>query len=165
MTSTSAVYAVNRYSWALLNRNLNWQKVNGLVPIIPANQEPEFTQYNAPFMVYGTASEWAGPMWWLQQEQCAYTVYSTSVGEINSAVRVLNETFMRMDEAATDINQFVGKVNTGQYDDLHFKTFEVVTAQSAQAAEEEGGRQNGLIVIRYKYTTEPNINFDPEPVA
>lgn len=163
MTSKAAVYAVNRYTWSLLSSR-GWEKVNGLTPIVPANMEPELAQYSKPFIVYGTASEWPGPMWWLQQEQCAYTIYSSTVSVINEAVRVLNEAFIRMDEAARDVQRHTVLTNDAGYDDLHFKSFEVVSAQSAQAAEEEGGRQSGLVVIKYQYTTEPNIDFEVEPV-
>jgi len=58
-TKIMAPHVLNGYVWAVLKANTTMIESNygGLRPIIPASQEPEFTQYNKPFLVYGFAED------------------------------------------------------------------------------------------------------------
>lgn len=153
------VYAVNNYTWALLQQKLGWEKVSGKVPVIPSTQQPEFMQYDKPFIVYGFAAEPGnGDLYAHNVETVAYTVYGPNVSGVNTATYMLNQAFRRFDESADDLNRWIhnGSTEKNLFMDINFTHTQVSAHAGADDQDQEGGRQDGMIVIRYGYT----IQFD-----
>lgn len=156
----NAVYALNSYTWKLLEANLGWKKYQGLVPIVPVAQQPELMQSGNAFIVYGSAFHPPGHLYQHKKEALSYMIYSTSSTEVNRIVELLFDTFQRQDEAALDVNDWLveeGNHRTGGHRGVYFTTVVSRMAEKAEdAPEEEGGYAAGMVLIEMNYTEEPN---------
>lgn len=156
------VYALNAYVWKLLETNLGWTKksYNGIVPIVPASQQPELLQTGQTFLVYGSAKTSAGHLYSLKGETVSYTVYGTSVAQINRVINLLTDVFDRQDEAAADINYWLE--NGRKKEDVSFASVKSGASQKADPADEEGGFLAGFVLLDVLYT-KPEQNEDGTP--
>lgn len=157
----NAVYALNSYTWKLLEANLSWTRWNGVPPIIPVQQQPEIMQSGKPFIVYGSAIHPPEHLHALNKEAVAYMVYATTATEVNKICNLLSETFRRQDESADDVNDWLvieAGSRTGGHRGVHFATVKTMMVEKAEnAAEEEGGYFAALVLIEAKYTIDSGV--------
>lgn len=143
----SAVYALNKYTWALLKENLGWTEFQGVPRIIPIAQQPELMQDGKTFIVYGSAFQPPNHLYALNTESIAYTIYGTSATEVDNVANMLYEVFKRQDEAAADVNAFA---NSG----VSFGSVRCVMTANAEPADQEGGFVSALVMLEVKYTVD-----------
>ena len=159
MTDTKhsdAVYALNSYVWKLLQANLGWTtaQYGNRRPIVPAAQQPEFLQYEYPFVVYGSAMDKFETEPYINSETVAYTIYGKNANEVNQVMRVLAEALKWMDESANNVNAWLhreGQTRQGGKRPTSFLTIRVLQAASAGSPISEGGRVDAQVVVRVKY--------------
>lgn len=155
-----AVYALNSYTWKLLEANLGWKRWNGVPPIIPIAQQPEIMQSGEAFIVYGSAFHPPGHLYQRKKEAASYMIYATSSTQVNRIVDLLFETFKRQDDAARDVNDWlVEEANhrEGGHRGVHFESVRATMAEKAEdAPQEEGGYAVGLVLIEMYYTQDEN---------
>ena len=149
----TGVHGVNKYLWSKLESELEWSKANygGLMPIVPASQQPELNDYSAPYIVYNYSHQSSGDFY-IQEEQIAYAIYSSNEADIRRAINVIVAYFQREDESAQAINDWMtvnGSVENKRFDYKHTK---VLSTYGAQPPVSEGGRQDGSVIIRIRYT-------------
>jgi hypothetical protein len=150
-----AVYGLNSYTWKLLRENLGWKSDDYMsgVPIIPSAQQPELMETGKPFIVYGGAVRPPGHLYVHREESVAYNVYGTSSTQVNKVVSLLAETFVRQDESAADVNEWLDKeaVGRGYSRNVSFTTIRAVLSERAEPSDEEGGYVSGYVLLEYKY--------------
>jgi len=145
-------YLLRAYAWQVLKANLSWDEANygGVIPIVPVSEEPELTQYDKPFIVYGYVDDpTVTDAYFRRRGSMTFVIYSTNFGEIATAMNVLNETFGREDDSARDVNAFTSTIP--QFRGIRFGNINVGFAEGAAPEETEGGRQSALLNIRYDY--------------
>lgn len=161
----SIVYGINSYLKKLLEVNLDWEDetfTNSLGEtfkssrIIPASQQPELINSGKPFIVYGSTIRSSGHLYALKIETIAYTVYSTSVTEVDKIIGLIDEALTRQDDSAVDLNNWFdleGETNNrpGGSRDLSVLSTKVVMAQKAEASESEGGYSSGTVMLECRY--------------
>jgi hypothetical protein len=127
-----------------------------LVPIIPTQQLPEFTEIagGAPFIVYNYTDLDTSPQWFMQEQMVAYVVYDEDEERLRAIHTYMVDLLRRMDWTARDINDFLmtGIEPGTQADQFDFKTVYVTTANGPEPFEQQGGRQGALIVARTSFT-------------
>jgi hypothetical protein len=161
----TATFALNKYLWFMLKQELGWSAANygGMVPITIPQQQPEFTNYNKPFIVYNFTSNPTGrDFYLLRGEQTAYAIYSANETDIRQVVDLMNYLFDRRDDSAADLNKWlrIEAATTSPpaasvlalRDTFDFKSIMVMEAQNAQPAGTEGGRMDGGIIVQSIFT-------------
>lgn len=162
----SPVYALNDYLWRLLQLKFDWSKVNNRVPIIPSGQQPEFTAYNQPYVVYGYAPDnGSNDLYVLSNDVVAYTIYGPSSYTTNQVAFMMSQAFRRYGESAADINNWIysdSNPNSVYRDKkTHILWTEVQGGSDADAPETEGGMWDATVIVRYGYTMQFDDNeFD-----
>lgn len=157
----SAAYALNDYTWKLLEYNLGWTKITpagmtaSAVPIVPLSQQPEFMATKKPFIVYSTSVQPSAYLYAQRVETIGYTVFSTTVKETNDTLDVLLGAFERQDEAAEDVNEWlhIQRTSGGKDRKVMFTTIRNQFVQKAVPANQEGGFVGGTILLECKYIT------------
>src|SRR5688500_7704169 len=87
-------YAVNKYVWALLQKNLDWSEIDGKVPMIPAQQQPEFMNFKKPFIVYGFTNEFNdAELEPLDSTVIHYLVYAQSEETVDRSIKLIKDAF------------------------------------------------------------------------
>lgn len=127
-----------------------------LVPIIPAQQVPEFNNLigDNPYIVYDVQVDSYEPdQWWTCQENIMFSIISTDYMKIVSITNAIIDIFRRMDDSAKTIN-------TWQQYPLLFKfyNFSINSASYPTPFTEEGGRQIGQIEVVYRYSRDLDAN-------
>jgi len=152
---------VRAYIWQLLQTNLGWKSsdYDGLVPVVPVSEEPELTEYNKPYIVYGYAE---APTYdnqhYCNRGSMTFLVYSTTIGEINAVMNVLSTALGREDDTARDINNFTSR--TEQFKGMRFGTVSLGFGEGPSPEESEGGRQSALLNIRFEYFVDYPVKTD-----
>lgn len=134
-----------------------------LTPIIPAQQQPEFTNLtkSIPFIVYNYMQEGTYQDWWLEHESVAYVVYTDDSNKLREIVHYLNNLYRRFDWSAQEINTYLAANGTASQKAFDFKYVRIVSASSIEPATEEGGRHSATIVMNICFTN----NLDGTPSA
>lgn len=156
-TKKHPTYLLNKYVWALLKNNTSMTESDygDRTPIVPSNMEPEFTEFNKPFLVYGYSEDTTPDLYAMRSGSLSYAVWSTSVGEVNNILNVIRAGMERRDESAREVTKWT-EANGGntagsgiRFDDIYIGYLEGPTPE-----ETEGGRQAGIITLRYQYTAD-----------
>ena len=81
-----------------------------VIPVLPVQQSPEMNQFlsGKKHIVYDKIGIAYEDNWMICTEQFLYTVYATSVTEINEIRNLMIDLFRRMDDSARDVNYWDG---------------------------------------------------------
>lgn len=122
-----------------------------LVPIIPAQQVPEFNNLlpGKTYITYTIVQKNYGVQWWLSEESIILEIISKNSAQIQTITNFLIDLFRRYDLSAKDIN---GQVITGS--PFKFLYFKLETANPIQPFKDEGGFMSGDLSVGYAYTRE-----------
>jgi len=162
-TNKHPTYLINRYVWELIKKNTTLTETDygGRVPIVPANMEPDFVGFNKPFIVYGYSEDTTPDLYARRSGSLSYAVWSTSVGEINSILNTIRAALERHDESAREVNVITTAlgVNPG----IRFGDIYIGYLEGPSPEETEGGRQAGIITIRYQYFADYSVVLPTVP--
>lgn len=152
----TGAHALNAFTQAKLVEAgfITLANYNGMTPIIPAQQQPEFTNLSKgiPFIVYNYTQEGTYQDWWLEHEQVAYVIYTDDANKIRDIINFLNNLYRRFDWSAQEVNTWLAANGTATQKPFDFKYIRVVNATSLEPATEEGGRHSALIVLNTCFT-------------
>lgn len=155
-----ASYDVRAFLWAQLQAaglmSLSSYTADGfttpLVPIIPAQQVPEFNNLlpGKTYFVYDVAQRHArNTNFWMFEESMTLEITSRDSAEIQTLTNFIIDLFRRYEKTATDVN--VSLVAGSKFKYLWFA---LESADPVQSFQNEGGFMNGVITISYAYTRE-----------
>lgn len=153
LTASSPLRA---YLWKQLQDELGWQasETGNLVPITIPQQQPEFNQYDAPYIVYRWSLMPSGEDFLMREEQVTFTVYSQEEEDIRLALIMMDAKLNRYDESAGKINHFLSTYSSAAYKNFDFKYTYTINVAGPQPAATEGGRMDGQIIVRLCYTVQ-----------
>lgn len=156
-------YLLNKYIWELLKVNLGLKEtdyadtqVSSRVPIVPSGQDEALVAINKPFLVYGYAEDMTPDLFAKRSGSVSYSVWSTSVSEINNILNIIRAAMEQHDDTARDVNRFttnLGGTNIG----IRFGDIYVGYLEGPSPEETEGGRQVGVITLRYQYHADYEV--------
>lgn len=126
-----------------------------LVPIIPAQQVPEFTNLlpGRTYMLYDFEVKTISPQWWIVDESFTLTVISQNFEIINQITNLMQDLFRRYDDSATEIN---AQLDTDA--DFRYMHTVVDSIMSPEPFSAEGDYQIGSVTISYCYTRNIDEN-------
>lgn len=145
--STREIFDADDYWSDNLNENI--------VPIIPVQQAPELNQFMSgkKHIVYDKIGMSYEDNWLICCEQILFTVYSTSVAEINEIRNYMTDEFRRMDESARDINRW-----SGLSDKFKFHSVHIADISPTAPSEELQGFFSSEIILEIKYSRDTDTN-------
>ena len=128
-----------------------------LIPIIPAQQVPEFNNLlpGKTYLIYDIVQNAVGVAWWMSQETITFTIVSRDSKEILTISNLITDVFRRYDKTAQEVNLQISPTSP-----FIFRFFRLDSADPVQAFHDEGGFMSGIISITYAYTRELNSNTD-----
>lgn len=154
--SKLAIYDMNSYLWqklqdaSLFNSKEYYvdELQQHLIPIIPAQQIPEFNNLlpGKSYIVYDYEIKPTMENWWISEEIITYSILSQNYDHINKIINFLSDTFRRYDEAAKDIRNYFEENSQFEF---HFSYID--KAVSPEYFKSEGGFQMGIVEICISY--------------
>lgn len=161
----SPVYLLRSYAWAVLKANdselWNEQNYDGLVPIVPLNEEPEIVEFGRPYLVYGYAIDSTGSLYARKSGSLTFAIYDTNFRRLTDTLNILQTAFERQDESATDINNYTSLIPG--FVGINFGYTSVSFAEGGSPEESEGGNQSALINIAFEYYTDYDVVTNVTP--
>jgi hypothetical protein len=163
---TTGVHQLNKWLWSRL-QTLQYKGAYAfekfaphgaipLVPIIPSQQLPEFTEIagGAPFIVYNYTDLDTGSTWYIQEQTNAYVIYDNDEERLRTIHNYMIDLLRRMDWTAQEVNSFLmAGIEPGtQADQFDFKSVYVTLSNGPEPFEQQGGRQGALVVCRTMFT-------------
>jgi hypothetical protein len=171
MTSITVapVYVLIDYAFAVLNANdpNTWNRANydGLLPIVPLNEEPELTEFDGPRVIYEYSLNDTGTTPFRGRGSVTFAVRDNNYRRLTRAMNIMGESFGRLDETAADINDWADRLKDRPVDpvdfDISFGYVRQAFAESGTPAEEEEGPMVGIVSIAFDYFVEYDINTRP----
>lgn len=155
---------------AVLNLNGLMPKENythatgpSLTPIVPVGSEAELTDFDQPYIVYGYTLDADADMPECGSGSLSFVIYSTKARDIGQIVTVLKHTFERLDNSASDLNNFTTNYVPASGGDhiylgMRFGSINVPYSEISSPAETEGGRESGVVNIRFEYYVDYDID-------
>lgn len=118
-----------------------------IIPIIPIQQQPEFDQFlnGKKHVVYDKISQSYSSDWWICDEKILFTIYATSVDEVNIMRNLIIDVFRRMDDSARDLNE------ASNTDKIKFFNALVLDISPTGPSEELQGFYATDVVLEIKY--------------
>ena len=154
--SQLAVYDLNTYLWQklqdanLLDRNNYYADGfdSYLIPIVPAQQIPEFNNMlpGMAYIVYDYEVKPTMENWWITEEIITYSVVSQDYEQINKILNFMSDTFRRHDSTAKDINRYLNNNTQFEY---HYSYIDKII--SPEKFRQEGGFMLGVADICISY--------------
>lgn len=125
-----------------------------LVPIIPAQEVPEFNNLisGKPYIVYDFEVSSYDSDYWICEETLILYIISPSYLKGVETINFLVDLFRRMDDTAKDVNSSLVS------DAFKFYYFYINRAESPSPMKEEGGNHISTVEISYKYSREIGSN-------
>ena len=158
-----AMLELRKYLWEelrtreIFNEDDYWSdNLNeNIVPIIPVQQAPELNQFMSgkKHIVYDKIGMSYEDNWLICCEQILFTVYSTSVAEINEIRNYMTDEFRRMDESARDINRWAGLSDKFKFHSVH-----IADISPTAPSEELQGFFSSEIILEIKYSRDTDTN-------
>ena len=125
--------------------NLN----KNIVTIIPVQQAAEMNQFlsGKKHIVYDKIGMSYEDNWLICCEQILFTLYSTSVADINEIRNYMTDEFRRMDESARDINKW-----SDLSDKFKFHSIWIADISPTAPSEELQGFFSAEVILEIKYS-------------
>jgi hypothetical protein len=150
------IFDMNAYIWSQLqsdgildpNNYYTAELQDSLIPIVPAQQIPEFNNLlpGQTYLVYDFEEKPTVEHWWISEIIATYYVVSPNYDKINQILNYFKDTFRRYDDSAKDLNSWSGV--SGNYD-FHFIYVDKIV--SPQHFATEGGFMMGEIQLCVSY--------------
>src|SRR6478672_2598133 len=101
-----APHIIRLYVWALLQQQINLQKVGELVPIIPIEQEPKIATSGKIYAVYGYAENTSNSMDQIHEGIFSLRVCAPTSSELGQFISVVTRAFESTDIATEGLNRY-----------------------------------------------------------
>lgn len=120
-----------------------------LVPIIPAQQVPEFNNLlpGKTYMIYEFEVKPVPVQWWMTEESMSISVISQNYEKVNQITNFMHDLFRRYDESAKELNDYVG----GDCSFIFHHTM-IDSIVSPEPYSSEGDYQIGTVSFSYNYS-------------
>lgn len=159
-TLMNPAYLLRSYTWELMQQNelMSADDYDGLVPIVPLSEEPEISETDKPYMVYGYGIDNSGDLHARKRGSVTFAIYDQNFRRLTQIVNVLQAAFERQDEAARDVNLYTS-TKTG-YLGMRFGYIRLGFIEGGTPEDTEGGRQSALVNITFEYYVDYDVITD-----
>ncbi|MEY4331328.1 MAG: hypothetical protein RLZZ196_66 [Bacteroidota bacterium] len=126
-----------------------------LIPIIPAQQIPEFNNLlpGKTYLIYDYEVQPVPVQWWMTEESMTITAISQNYETLIEINNLMQDLFRRYDESASDVNSYFSADS-----DFVFHNFSIDSVMSPEPFKTEGDYQISSSTFRYNYSRKTGAN-------
>lgn len=168
-TNIPAVFGLNRFLWNYLGdagvKVLDSNDYDGLIPIIPNGEAPEFLQMldeqpgiqSHPYIVYTWYTNgFDADSWYKPTDTVLYVIYALDQNKLNDIVMKIVNLFKRFDVSAEEVNRYIQTHTFGEFTDRYraysYTHINVAAATGGVAGNLESDPIVATITVRVGYT-------------
>jgi len=143
------------YAWDVLQANGLLETINGLIPIIPLEDEPQVADAQMSYIIYGYGENNDARIPEIRRGSMVFRIKARRFGELGPINNALTRAFQGQDIPAARINQWKAKnSNAAAFANISFKTTESVYVEGGYPEDAEGGPLIGIVHITYSVTIQ-----------
>jgi hypothetical protein len=138
------------YVWQILQEADALDEINGKVPLIPLEDEPELSDAGMNYIIYGYSENEIANRENIRQGVCAFRVIAQNSNDLSRITAIISRAFENQDIATEAVNIF----STGYGSALHglrFTAVKTLYVESATPSDTEGGPVDGAVTLAYRY--------------
>lgn len=150
-------HIIRGYIWDLVKANTSMTEINGIVPVLPVQDEALVTTTGKPYMIYAYVEDPNTSLREIGGGLFVIRALSNSYSELSDIVTVIIRGFEMEDDSAANINLWSSD-NT-DYDGVRFIRTFIQYADGGIPTTEEGGKIEAVINIRFEYVTRNNVKI------
>lgn len=156
----AATNLIAQYIWDLMKSELGYDQNNygGIAPISIAGQQQELASFSKPYVLMAWTRQ-PVDLWLVDTEVAAFTIYAKDTTDVSRFVNLLADKFKRLDEAATDVNNWVDSLASeptqarwNAFKKYDMKSIAFTASSGPQPPLQEGGRFDGSVILSITYT-------------
>ena len=111
------IYGINDYVWRLLEVKCDWEKIDGIVPIIPAQEQPEIMNSSKPYALYGSSTDYNdGELEPMDVDIIVYLIFAKTSEQADDATEVIKNAFKAFDSASNITDWILKSPNVSSKD-------------------------------------------------
>jgi hypothetical protein len=142
------------FIWEVLKLNTSMNApVNGLIPILPIEDEPKVADSGKAYIIYGYSENESGNLDQIRRGVFSARIMAPTFGELVEISNVLGTTFESRDIATEAVNQWSSAYANGALTGIRFTKLITSYIEGGEASDTEGGPVDGVVNISYEYVT------------
>lgn len=149
------------YVWQILLEAEALALINGKVPLIPLEDEPELSDAGKNYIIYGYSENEIANVEYMRQGVCAFRVIAQNSNDLSKITSIISRAFESQDIATEAVNIFSTAYGSA-LEGLRFTAVKTLYVESANPAASESGPVDGAVTLAYRYITHLPI---PVPEA
>lgn len=160
-TKILPAHILRLYIWELLKNNTNMTTVDGLVPVIPIEDEPKLQDSGKSYLIYGYAEQTPTRLPEMRRGTFSLRIIARDFGDLGWITNVIIRAFENSQFAAENINLWSSQFTDGELVGIRFTSAEVSYVEGGSAPDTESGPSEGLVNIAFQYITQQDVKtFD-----
>lgn len=144
-------HILTEYVWQLLKQEGALTTVNGLVPIVPFEDEPKLADADKPYAIYGYAENISNNVEEIREGVYSLRISAPKVSQLVHITNVLGAAFESSNVATEAVNRWSGTAFNGAFIGIRFTRIRVTYIDGGDPADSEGGPIDGSVTIDYRY--------------
>lgn len=145
------------FVWELLKLNAGLEPVNGLIPLVPIEDEPTLAESGEPYLIYGYAEMEAERRDINRRGVLSFRIVAPTSAQLGQISNVISSAFESRDVATEAVNRWSS--TNDQLVGIRFTSLKTTYVERGEAAESEGGPVDTVVNIGYEYITDVEIAF------
>lgn len=152
-------HIIRLYVWELLQDNAGLTEVNGLIPILPFEEEPKVVNSGKTYLVYGYADNESNRIEQIRRGAVSFRVVTTSSNELAKILNIMSTAFESRDVITESVNLWSSAFPGGAFLGVRFTELYTSYVEGGEPADTEAGPVDGVINISYLYVRENNLSI------
>lgn len=144
------------YVWEVLKQEGAMQEVNGLIPILPVEDEPKVADSQMAYAIYGY-SENDAPFEQIREGVFSLRVIAPKFAQLGHIINTVARAFESSDISTEAVNRYSSKFPNGALEGIRFTRTKTTYIEGGEAGESEGGPMDGVVNITYRYINRLEI--------
>lgn len=151
-----APHILKLYVWELLKANIGWTTVNGLTRIVPSEDEPKLADTGSSYIIYGWSETMTTNLAEHRRGVFSMRIIAKTSDEVTEILNTISVAFQDENASAESVNWFSTNFPV-DLEGIRFTNLSPTYIESAGPPTTEGGRQEGVISIAYRYVTNQDV--------
>jgi hypothetical protein len=152
-------YIIRLYLWQILLEAEALTLINGKIPVIPLEDEPELSDAGKSYIIYGYAENEATIVDEIRRGTFAARVIARNTNELDRIISIISRAFESPNIATEGLNRFSTAYANDALIGIRFTYAKTGHTEGFNASPAESGPVEGMLTITYRY-----INHLPTPV-
>jgi hypothetical protein len=148
-------HVLRLYAWEVLQVNGVLETIDGLVPIIPLEDEPQIADAEKTYIIYGYSENNDARIPEMRRGSLVFRIKARTFHELGPITNALTRAFEGLDIPASRINMWKSKDEYADaFKNINFKTTDAIYVEGGYPEDVEGGPLIGALHITYSCTVD-----------